>query len=512
MTHLVILPILLPLIAGSVLLLAEKLGAGSRRAIALVATLALLPVALLLLDRVGDGTHLVYALGDWAPPFGIVLVADRLAVAMLLLTAVVAVASLVYAGAGDDARGPQYHALFQFQLLGINGAFLTGDLFNLFVFFEVLLIASYALLLHGLGARRVGAAMHVVVLNLIGSALFLFAVGTLYGITGTLNLADLARVMPLLGSDVAPLARSGALLLLGVFALKAALLPLGFWLPRAYAAATGATAALFAVLTKVGVYAILRIYPLVFGPGAGEVANVAAAWVLPAALVTLAFGALGVLAAQTLRTMAGWMVVYSVGTLLVAVGLFTEAGYAAAVYYTAHSTLASAALFLLADLVARHRPAAADRLDVPDVMPHTTLLGGLFFVTAVTIAGLPPLSGFVGKLMVLEATQQAPVAVVSWSVLLAAALVAIVAVARAGSALFWRTAPEPASATAAPLDRRSVGAVAGLLACAVGLVLWGGAATSYAWSTARQLADPSGYVAAVLGADASAHEQRRSLR
>jgi multicomponent K+:H+ antiporter subunit D len=511
-THLVILPILLPLLAGSVLLFGARLDLGARRAIALVATLALLPVGLLLLERVLDGTHLVYALGDWAPPFGIVLVADRLSVAMLLLTAIVALASLLYAGAGDDARGPQYHALFQFQLLGINGAFLTGDLFNLFVFFEVLLIASYALLLHGLGAARVGAAIHVVVLNLIGSALFLFAVGTLYGVTGTLNLADLARVMPLLGPDVAPLARSGALLLLGVFALKAALLPLGFWLPRAYAAATGATAALFAVLTKVGVYAILRIYPLVFGPGAGEVANVAAAWVLPAALVTLAFGALGVLAAQTLRTMAGWMVVSSVGTLLVAVGLFTEAGYAAAVYYTLHSTLASAALFLLADLVASQRAVADDRLDVADAMPHATVLGGLFFVTAVTVAGLPPLSGFLGKLMVLEATQSEPGAVVNWSVLLVAALVVIVGVARAGSALFWRTAPAAAGAAVTPLGVRPVGAVAALLACLVGIVLWGGAATSYAWSTARQLADPSGYVAAVLGPGATAREQRRSLQ
>jgi multicomponent K+:H+ antiporter subunit D len=511
-THLVILPVLLPLVAGSLLLLAARFGDAARRAIGLAATLALLPLAVLLLDRVADGTHLVYALGDWAPPFGIVLVADRLAAVMLLLTAIVALASLVYAGAGDDTRGPQYHALFQFQLLGINGAFLTGDLFNLFVFFEVLLIASYALLLHGLGAQRVGAAIHVVVLNLIGSALFLFAVGTLYAVTGTLNFADLARVLPLLGPDVAPLARSGALLLLGVFALKAALLPLGFWLPRAYAAATGATAALFAVLTKVGVYAILRVYPLVFGPGAGEVANVAAAWVLPVALVTLAFGALGVLAARTLRMSAGWMVVYSVGTLLAAVGLFSEAGYAAAVYYTAHSTLASAALFLVSDLIARQRLVGGDRFEVVDAMPHGVVLGTLFFVTAVTIAGLPPLSGFIGKLFVLEAASAAPGAVVIWSVLLVAALVVIVAVARAGSALFWRTAPATTSARPAALDRRSVGAIASLLACIVGLVAWGGAATSYAWETARQLADPAGYVGAVLGADEGAHEQRRSLR
>ena len=510
--HLVTLPVLLPLLAGGVLLLGASWGDGARRAVALAATVALLPVALLLLERVADGSHLVYALGDWAPPFGIVLVADRLAVAMLLLTAVVAVASLVYAGAGDDTRGPHYHALFQFQLLGINGAFLTGDLFNLFVFFEVLLIASYALLLHGLGPHRVGAAVHVVVLNLVGSALFLFAVGTLYGVTGTLNLADLARVMPLLGPDTAPLARSGALLLLGVFALKAALLPLGFWLPRAYAAATGATAALFAVLTKVGVYAILRVYPLVFGPDAGAAANVAAAWVLPVALVTLAFGALGVLAARTLRLWAGWMVVYSVGTLLVAVGLFSEAGYAAAVYYTAHSTLASAVLFLLADLIARQRAKAGDRLDEADSMPHAALLGGLFFVIAVTVAGLPPLSGFVGKLMVLEAARMAPGAVAIWTVLLVAALVVIVAAARTGSALFWRIAPLPADARVPALEPRPVVAVAGLLACVVGLVVWSGAATSYAWSTARQLADPSGYVSAVLGPGGNARDERRSLR
>jgi multicomponent K+:H+ antiporter subunit D len=511
-TNLVILPVILPLVAGSLLLLAARLGDGVRRAIGLAATFALLPLALLLLARVADGTHLVYALGGWAPPFGIVLVADRLAAVMLLLTAIVALASLVYAWAGDDPPGSQYQALFQFQLLGINGAFLTGDLFNLFVFFEVLLIASYALLLHGLGAQRVGAALHVVVLNLVGSALFLFAVGTLYGVTGTLNLADLARVMPLLGPDVAPLARSGALLLLGVFALKAALMPLGFWLPRAYAAATGATAALFAVLTKVGVYAILRVYPLVFGPGAGEVANVAVAWVLPVALVTLAFGALGVLAARTLRMSAGWMVVYSVGTLLVAVGLFSEAGYAAAVYYTAHSTLASAALFLVSDLIARQRVIGGDRLEVADSMPHGAVLGSLFFVTAITIAGLPPLSGFIGKLFVLEAAITARGAVLIWSVLLVAALVVIVAVARTGSALFWRAAVEVPAGRAPPLDRRAVGATAGLLACVLGLVAWGGAATSYAWETARQLADPAGYVAAVLGPDDGVREHRRSLR
>ena len=299
----------------------------------------------------------------------------------------------------DDERGPQFHALFQFQLLGINGAFLTGDLFNLFVFFEVLLIASYALLLHGLGraacrrraARRRAEPDRLRAVPDRGR----HAVRRDRHAQPRRPRARDAALEP----DDAPLARSGALLLLVVFALKAALLPLGFWLPRAYAAATGAIAALFAVLTKVGVYAILRVYPLVFGaerrrarrtsrrPGCCRRARRRSPSVRSACWPR----------ARCARS-AGWMVVYSVGTLLVAVGLFSEAGYAAAIYYTAHSTLASAALFLVADLVARQRSAGGDRLDVVDAMPHGDLLGSLFFVAAVTVAGLPPLSGFVGKI------------------------------------------------------------------------------------------------------------------
>jgi len=510
-SQLPILPVLLPLVTGSVLLLVTRLPEAVRRAMGLAGTAALLLLAVLLLLRVADGTHLVYSPGDWPPPFGIVLVVDRLAASMLLLTALVALASHVYAGDGQDVAGPQFQPLFQFQLMGINGAFLTGDLFNLFVFFEVLLIAFYALLLHGLGRHRVAAAIHVVVLNLIGSTLFLFAVGTLYGVTGTLNLADLARILPTLDPGAAALARSGALMLLGVFALKAALLPLGFWLPRAYGSALAACAALFAVLTKVGVYAILRVYALCFGPDAGPVASVAAPWVLPAALATLVFGALGALGARRLREAAGWLVVYSVGTLLVAVGLFSEAGYAAAVYYTAHSTLAGAVLFLVADLVARFRAAAGDRLDVPDAMPHAALLGTLFFLAAVAVAGLPPLSGFPGKIMVLEAAGEAGRAPLVWAVVLGATLMVVVALSRAGSAVFWRTSGSEA-APATPPPRRGVVAAAGLLACIVGLVAWGGSVTSWAQATARQLAAPEEYREAVLGPADVGHDRHRSLR
>ena len=510
MTHLVILPVLLPLVAGCLLLLAAGRDPVLRRVVGIGATLALVPVAILLLAAVEDGSYHVYTLGNWSTPFGIVLVADRLSALMVLLTAVVAGASAVYAACGDDGAGPNFHALFQFQLLGINGAFLTGDLFNLFVFFEILLIASYALLLHGAGRERVKAAVHVVVLNLVASALFLFAVGALYAAAGTLNLADLARVIPALEGDAIPLARVGALLLLVVFSLKAAILPLSFWLPASYAAATAAVAALFAVLTKVGVYAILRIYPLVFGETAGGLSRVAEPWLLPAALATVALGALGVLGARSLRAGTAWLVLYSVGTLAVAVGLFSERGYAAAVYYTVHSTLASAALFLVADLISRQRPVAGDSLAGREPVRQATLLGTLFVLGAVAMAGLPPLTGFAGKVMVLHAAAAHELAAVTWSVLLASSLVVVVGLARAGSSLFWRCAGD--TSRGAPAPAAGVWATGALLAAGVLMVGFGAATTGFAQAAGRQLAAPDQYVRAVLGTAALPAESRRTLQ
>ncbi len=308
MNHWLILPVLLPLFAGCALLL---VGERLQRGLSLLATLALLPLAAVLLQQADSGVVQFYALGNWPPPFGIILVLDRLSALMIAATALLASLSLIYALRGDDKRGKRFHPLFQFQLLGLNGAFLTGDLFNLFVFFEILLIASYALLLHGGGAGRVRAGVHYVVLNLVGSAFFLIAVGTLYGITGTLNMAHMAERVAQLSAEQAPLVRAAALLLLVVFGLKAALLPLYFWLPRAYAEATAPVAALFSIMTKVGIYSILRVYTLIFGEQAGELANLAQAWLWPLALAGIVAGALGALAATTLQAMLSYLVVVS---------------------------------------------------------------------------------------------------------------------------------------------------------------------------------------------------------
>ena len=491
------LPLLIPLLAGGLLLLAGRAGRTVERGIGLIATTALLLVAVVLLARVGSGEFLVYHTGNWPAPYGIVLVADRLSALMLGLAAVLALGSLLYAITGDDQRGPHFHVLFQMQLLGINGAFLTGDLFNLFVFFEILLIASYALQLHGGGRARVRAALHIVVLNLAGSAIFLIAIGAIYAATGTLNLADMVAKVAAAGTEQTGLLRTGGLLLLIVFALKAALVPLGFWLPPAYAAASAPAAALFAIMTKVGVYAILRVHGLVFGPEAGATASLLSPWLLPIGLLTVAVATLGVLASRELRRLLACLVVLSAGTLTLTLGLDSQAATSAALYYVLNSTLVGGGLFLLADLIARERGEEAQaRLDREQAVARPALLGTLFFVGAVGVAGLPPLAGFAAKLYILQHAFVHTAASWIFAVVLVSGLVVIVALSRAGSALFWRTGDTSAYKTGAELLPATATTL--LLSGTVALMLAGGPVISFTQATAAQLADRSAYVDAVM--------------
>jgi len=495
MSHELLLPIVLPLLTGALLLAQARRSLAFKRALSLGACLLLSATAIFLLRLASQGETLSYALGGWAPPFGIVLVLDRLAALMLLVTSLLALASMLYASAGEDAPGRNFHALFQFQLLGLNGAFLTGDVFNLFVFFEIMLIASYGLLLQHGRPDRSRAGLHYVVLNLAGSLLFLIAVGILYGVLGTLNLADLAVKAAQVKPADAPLVRSAALLLLVVFSLKAALVPLQFWLPPAYASAPAPVAALFAVLTKVGVYAIVRIYTLVFGPGAGAVAQVALPWVLPAALATLVVGTAGVLASRDLRTLVAYLVVMSLGTLFAGIGLFSVEGLAAALYYLVHTTLVTGGLFLLVDLIARQRD-RADRLEAGGRVAQPALLGSLFLVGAVAVVGLPPLSGLVGKLLILKAGLGSPLMTWTWTIILLSGLAGIITLSRAGSLLFWKTGPAASAAPGAP--GWAWLPVAALLAASPLLVLLAGPLTEFTRDVALQLMDTGNYLAGVL--------------
>jgi multicomponent K+:H+ antiporter subunit D len=507
--HLAVLPVLLPAATAVFMLLLGDHGGDAQgghghrrlrwaRVIAMVScALGLLLAARLAL--VADaGVLTVYRVGDWPAPYGIVLVVDRLSALMLLLGAGVALPVVVYASGGWDAHGRHFHPLFQFQLMGLNGAFVTGDLFNLFVFFEVLLIASYVLMLHGQGKLRFRVGLHYVVLNLAASALFLIGVALVYALTGTLNLADLALRVPLVTGPDATVLQAAALILLVVFGFKAALAPLSMWLPATYAAASAPVAALFAIMTKVGVYAIIRVHGVVFGADAGESAFTVQPLLLPLALVTSVVGVLGALAAGTLPRLVAWLTVTSVGTVLAAIGLFGAQAWSAALFYMANSTLVIAGLFLLSELVGAQRGDVADGLEPASPVAQPQLLGLMLLLAAASVAGLPPLPGFIGKLMILEASAAHGWAIAVWGVVLGVGFLTLVGLARAGSILFWNVRadlPAPGDAGASP---RLVVATLVLIGSGVAISVFAAPLERYTAAAARQLVDRAAYARAVL--------------
>ena len=355
MSQLPILPVLLPSVAAVLMLLPPlSTRLNMQRWITWVVLIVLVVIGGMLIQH-AQHQPLTYALGGWQPPFGILLVVDRLAALLIALTAVLAFCAGLYSAEKEDREGPFYYPLFLFQVMGINGAFLTGDLFNLFVFFELLLIASYALLVHGGGREKTMAGFQYVTLNLIGSALFLVALGTLYGTVGSLNMADMSYRIGLLLPEDQTLAKTGGLLLLLVFSLKSALLPLHFWLPKTYAAASASVVALFAVMTKVGFYSICRVFAGIFGNDAGALANIATPWIWPLAIATMAIGSFGVYASTSLRLITANMVIVSVGTLLLAFVIGDGQSLFVGIYYLLHSTVVTGALFLIADLIGTQR-------------------------------------------------------------------------------------------------------------------------------------------------------------
>jgi len=500
MAHLVIAPVLLPLLAGIVLLVVGTRRIAVQRAIGLAAAAGGVVLAAMLAVQADDGGVRTYLVGNWPAHLGITLVADRLSALMLVATSLLALPSLVFATGGWDRRAPHFHALFQFQLMGLNGAFLTGDLFNLFVFFEVLLIASYGLLLSGGRGARLRSGLQYVAFNITASTLFLVAVGLVYGLTGALNMAELSvRVAAMPPEQAAPL-KAAAGLLLVVFCAKAALLPMYLWLPGTYARSPAAVAALFAIMTKLGVYAVLRVYTLVFGADAGALAGMAWPWLLPLGAATLVLATLGALAAPSLRLLAAYLVLASAATLFIAVGLASAEAIGAGLYYLVHSTFVGGAMFLLADLVRRQRDNAGDSLRKLDHMSHRGLLGALFAVAAVSVAGLPPLSGFIGKFSLLAAVPDAQAAWL-WPVVLGTSLGVVVALASATSQVFWREGGEPARPGAVPrLRGTELGATIALLALGVALAVAGGPVLRYAQDAAAQVVAPADYIQAVRSA------------
>ncbi|NJR79541.1 monovalent cation/H+ antiporter subunit D [Sphingomonas corticis] len=500
--HLMIAPVIVPAIVAPVAMLSMR----RRRALGLSVSLggcaATLAAAIALFGIAQDDAIRSYALGAWSAPFGIVLVLDRLSATMLLVAAILSTVVWVHAiVTGADRKGWHFHPLFHFQLLGINGAFLTGDLFNLFVFFEVLLIASYGLMLHGQGALRLKAGVAYVVVNIVGSALFLVALGLLYGLTATLNMADLAVRVAALGREDQGLLRIAGLLLTTVFALKAAAVPLHLWLPRTYAATMPVVAALFAIMTKVGVYAMIRTVPLVFGASAGAAAWVPAPWLLPAGIMGAIIGFVGVLVARGMREQAAFAVLASTGTLLMPVAVWREGALAAALYYMVQAIFAGAALFLVADATMRRRGQYADAVVPSPRFAGQDAAGLLYLAAAIAAVGLPPLTGFVGKLLILDASFAVPGWPAIWATILGTTLIGVVGFARSGSSLFWKTAaPDADPISAMPRPRADFIAPATLLILLAALTVFAGWAAAQAHAAAAQVMAPGRYITAVLGA------------
>ncbi|MBO9768895.1 MULTISPECIES: monovalent cation/H+ antiporter subunit D [Xanthomonas] len=499
MNHLLILPILIPMLGASASLFVEHRRYGPRvqRSVAWVSIALLAAAVIALFARAANGQILVYLLGDWPARIGIVLMGDRLSAWMLLTTLILGSACLLHACAGWDRRAPHFHALFQFQLMGLNGAFLTGDIFNLFVFFEVMLIASYGLLLSGGRGLQMRVGLHYVVFNVCASTLFLIALGLLFGVFGTLNMAELSqRIADLPAQDV-PLAKATLGLLLLVFCSKAALLPLYLWLPETYSRAPAAVAALFAIMTKVGLYAVLRVSSLWFGAGALQgFGRHALLWL---GIATLLMAAFGVMAASRLRVMVSYLVVFSAATLFIAFSLDDAGALGAGLYYLPHSSFVAAALFMISDLIRRRRGSASDRKEVVAPLPGRAIPGTMFMIAAVAVAGLPPLSGFLAKAALLQHVPEGLVGPV-WTAVLGSSLLIVIGLTRAGVRLFWRV---PAAAETAPELQpprrgrmRPVETAATVLLLG-GLVAMTGAAgplMHYTDAAAAQLRDPGAYV------------------
>jgi multicomponent K+:H+ antiporter subunit D len=495
--HLPILPILTPALAAPLALLVMRRRRALAVGIGFASVFAQLVCALALMAHAREGAITAYTLGERPAPFGIVLVADRLASLMLVLSACLALIALIHAVVtSEDRKGWHFHPLFQFQLMGLNGAFLTGDLFNLFVFFEVLLIASFGLMLHGQGAARLKAGVQYVVVNLVGSALFLIALGMLYALTGTLNMADMGLQVAQVPPADQGLLRIAGLLLASVFALKAALAPLHLWLVRTYAVSVPAVAALFAILTKVGVYALIRVVPQVFGAAAGAAAWVPAPWLLPAALVSACLGFAGVFTARSLSEQAAYAIIGSTATLLVAVAGWSGESLAAALYYLVHSTLAGAALFLVADVAARRRGSWGDTGSTGPSFEQRGVIALMFMACAIAATGLPPLSGFIGKLLILKAVAALPDWGWAWGVILGTTLIGVIGFARVGTAVFWTTAK--GKAPPAPENRRDLVAPTLALVLLAALSAQAGAVTAYSTAAAAQVLDPDASARVVL--------------
>lgn len=490
---LVPLPVVLPLSAAG-LALAMWRNARAQGVISVAALSGVLVAAVTLLVAAEKGP-LVVDVGGWAAPVGIDLVADRLSALMLTVSSAVLLAVLVYSLSQGNQYGEEdtpvaiFHPTYLVLAAGIGNAFLSGDLFNIYVGFEILLAASYVLITLGGTGERVRAGTIYVVVSLASSLVFLLAISLVYASTGTVNLAQLAERLP----DVDPGVRMAVqLLLLLAFGIKAAMFPLSAWLPDSYPTAPAPVTAVFAgLLTKVGVYAVIRTQTLLFPEGRADTLLM---WV---ALATMVFGILGAVAQHDIKRLVSFTLVSHIGYMVFGIALSTEAGLGAAVFYVVHHITVQTTLFLVVGLMERRGGSTSlDRLG--GLGKLAPALAVLFFVPAMSLAGIPPLSGFLGKAGLLQAGVAAGTPL-AWALVVGAVLTSLLtlyAVVKAWNKAFWQGAPAELPTT--PLPRGMVGSTAALVVVGVLITVVAGPFYGYTERAAQTLRDREQYISAVL--------------
>ncbi|MGY5765625.1 Na+/H+ antiporter subunit D [Brachybacterium sp. DNPG3] len=501
MELLLALPVMLPL-GGAAAALLLRHHPRVQLWLTILTLVAILTVAVTLGLRVPDAGVLVLQIGNWTPQLGIVLVADRLTALMLVISATVTLAVLVYSSAqtvSEHSEGTPvaiYHPTYLALVAGVSMAFLAGDLFNLYVGFEVLLAASYVLLTLGGSASRVRAATTYVIVSLLSSVIFLAGIAAAYSATGTVNMAELAVRLDGVQEGTRMVIE---LLLLMAFAIKAAIFPLSAWLPDSYPTAPAPVTAVFAgLLTKVGIYAILRLETLLFPASQLNVL------LLAAAALSLIIGIFGAVAQTDLKRVLSFTLVSHMGFMLFGIGMSTRLGMAATIYYVAHHITVQSTLFLAAGLI-EHRGGSTNLARLGGLAKVAPVVAILFFVPAMNLSGIPPFSGFIGKVGLIEAGI-AYDDVWGWiliAISVITSLLTLYAIAKIWNRAFWQGPSEGELPREQPVPRIMTGATAALVGFSIVLTLAAGPLMSYADQAAVSVLERTPYVDAVLGPDAA---------
>ncbi|MGI1662635.1 Na+/H+ antiporter subunit D [Palleronia sp. KMU-117] len=496
MSWLLSLPLIIPFATAVVAYLLRDRASG-RWISVLGSLLSLLASGVLMATVLREGV-ISAQMGQWAAPFGITLVADLLSAVMVVITAITGLAVAVYALSDitEEQERLGYHALFQVLIAGVTGAFLTGDLFNLYVWFEVMLISSFGLLVLGNSREQIDGGVKYVALNLVSTVLFLTGTGILYGLTGTLNLADLALVVPRVENQ--GLITVVSVLFMIAFGMKAAVFPLFFWLPASYHTPAFSVSAVFAgLLTKVGVYALIRMFTLVFTGDIGFTHEILL-WV---ACLTMITGVLGAAAQNDFRKILSFHIVSQIGYMVLGLALFTPLAIVGAVFYLVHHIIVKANLFLVAG-VAQRLTGSTDLSKIGGLYKSAPLLAVLFLVPAFSLAGFPPLSGFWAKYILVKASLDVEAWVVAF-IALAVGLLTIFSMTKIWGEVFWKPHPKGVDPAMSRIDRSAalplMLPIAAMAALTVVIGLFPEPFVAFAERSAAQLLDPSDYISTVLG-------------